>query len=137
MTCETRKEIGNRNFDQHSHYPLTLVNCVCSGNRVISIAQPKSMSRTVGTWEEELGLQGRKCSNYDHTKSHLHLHFHNQEVVRLNIRMDDLTAMQVVNNVQNLAREVHCQGLVHDPRRCLSNLIVDVQERSVWREFRY
>lgn len=61
-------------------------------------------------------------------------HTHQQKVIGLNVRMDDVVAMQVVHNIADLCREVHDQGFVHHLCGGLADLVVDVQQRAERRE---
>lgn len=96
-------------------------------------AHRRHMGRRIGPANTK-GRKGKK--NERNHKSGDHLRLHDEEVVRLNIGVHDLARMQVVNYVENLHGEVHHQRLMHDSGGRLPDLVVDVQQRTVRREFR-
>lgn len=51
--------------------------------------------------------------------------------------MNDLALVQVVYNVQYLARKVHHQRLVHHSGRRQAHLVVNVQQRAKWAKLAY
>lgn len=63
-----------------------------------------------------------------------HLPFHQQKVVGLDVRMDDVGRMQVIQNEQHLLGQDHDDDLVDGPARELLVAIANVKQRAIFTE---